>query len=456
MLIRTIYVLCLPLLAGLAWAAAIAHPKLRAGLLRRIGWRGRLRKAMARRKRELPLVWFHAASAGELLQAEPVMRRFQERGAQLALSLTSVSGLPWLERLEDWPALVWADLLPFDFPWNTGLLLEELRPAALVHIQAELWPGLVFAAHGRGIPQALIAARIGSGVNYRARFPFRLLYRALYGKLDAILCSRERDWAGISRIVPGHPRLEMAGDPGIETVLARLGEAAPPTLPESWAGQGAQVLVIGSSWPEDEALLLPAVREACADHPELRVILAPHEPKESVLNRLEEELSQLGTVRLGAVQAGAVRLSHAAQAAPTGQEGGAARAGQTAQDPRVVLVDGVGRLAGLYRLGSMAYVGGGFGTGVHNVAEPAACGLPVCFGPSHGNSAVAAELLAAGAAIAVKNGEELHEALRSLIADEAHRIELGHKGRAIVRGMAGAAERTFEAVSGLVPEFRDG
>ncbi len=432
------WLLLLPLAWLAAWAVALLRPKVRRGMAGRAGMWREFRQAVERREPARPLVWVHAASAGEFLQAEPVLRRLRERGAQLAVSLGSVSGLPWLARIEDWPELVWGGLLPFDFPWNLRRLLAGLRPQAIVYVQADLWPGLVWTAQRRGLPQLVIAARTGSGANYRAHALLRPFFRALYGPQAAILCLTEADRAGMAAIVPGHPRLEAVGDPGIETVFARLKETTPPALPEEWIAPGAPVLVAGSTWPADEALLIPALKDAFGRLPALRAILAPHEPSEARLKELEGFLADVGTVRLSVIEG--------------------ARGGEMGSKPgaKILLVDAVGRLASLYALANVAYVGGGLTSGVHNLAEPAACALPLLFGPRHNNSAVAGPLLEAGAAQVVTDEESLGAALLPLLTDEARRRPRGEAARKLLESHAGAAQRCYEAIVAAVPELREG
>ncbi len=445
------------------WVAAIFLPKVRAALLGRLGvWR-RFGEALRRRDYSLPLVWVHAASAGEFLQAEPVLRRLRRLGGgdsggegggdasgsgrapsvQFAVTLSSASGLRWLERIAGWPELVWGDLLPLDSFHGARRLLSGLRPDALVYVQADLWPGLIWTAHGRGIPQVLIAARIGRRGNYRARFPLRLLFRGLYRRLDAILCATERDRAGLASIAPDHPSIEAAGDPGIETVLARLEEAAPARRPPGWEGA---VLVAGSTWPADEELLFPVLLSLMESFPTLRAVMAPHEPEEGHLARMEHALEPVGTFRLSQWEA-----AEAGSKVEAEGEGRPEKSGQG----RVMLVDSVGRLASLYRLGSIAYVGGGFGSGVHNLAEPAARGMPVLFGPRHGNSAMAALLLEAEAGFVAHNAAELRGLLRPLLEDAAAAAAKGEAARRVVEGQAGAAERCFEAVRARIPALRE-
>ena len=119
----------------------------------------------------------------------------------------------------------------------------------------------------------------------------------------------------------------------------------------------------------------------------------------------------------------------------------------------MVLVDSVGRLASLYAAGHLAYVGGGFSTGVHNVAEPAAAGLPVLFGPRNGNSAVAQMLLSEGAAFAVEDAGSLGLTLLPLLADAGRTAELGARARARVTEMGGAAERAYLLIRASLPTW---
>ncbi|MBI4083310.1 MAG: 3-deoxy-D-manno-octulosonic acid transferase [Candidatus Lambdaproteobacteria bacterium] len=420
--------------AALAGAAllALGSRKLRANLLARRGVWYRFAQALPRRDPARPLVWFHVASAGELLQAEPLLRRLRAEGAQLVLTLSSVSGLGWVQRRMAWPELIWADLLPFDLPGAARRLLAALRPDALVYVQADLWPGLVWEARRRGIPQVLLAARLGA----EPAAPLRPHYRELYRSLTRILALSEADRERLARLVPGHPHLTVGGDPGIETVFARLAEAAAPPLPAGFIPAGATVLIVGSSWPADEARWLPAARDALAADRNLRLIVAPHEPAEPGLRALETALAAHGTVRLSRLAAHAGSGGAAPEDAPTA---------------RALLVDSVGKLAGLYRAGTVAYVGGGFTTGVHNVAEPAAAGVPVVFGPRHRKSAAAQVLLEAGAAFAVADAAAARRALSALLAEPERARALGERARAAMVALAGAAERCHEALRATVP-----
>lgn len=422
------FVLLTPLALLIAWLLSPFAPKLRASFRRRRGiWR-RFRAALSRRDPTRPLVWFHVASAGEFLQAEPLLRRFRDAGWQVAVTLASVSGHRWTQRIASWPELVWADLLPWDVWGSARRLYAGLMPRLVVYLQADLWPGLVWQGTDREIAQALVVGRLGPGSPKLRHGVQGWFARDLYGCLDLILAATEADRAQLAKLVTPHAALRVGGDPGIETVLLRVREAQDATLPPEFAG-GATI-VCGSTWPADEAHLLPALRTVLTALPSARLVLAPHEPTEPRLRELTVALGPFGVARLSDMERGV----------PVGEP-----------VPRVVLVDSVGRLAGLYRAGTLAYVGGAFSTGVHNVAEPAAAGLVALFGPRHGNSAVAADLLGQGCALSAESSEALSRQMLALLNDPERCAKLGAQARTLIEARAGAAQQNFDALAALVP-----
>ena len=195
-------------------------------------------------------------------------------------------------------------------------------------------------------------------------------------------------------------------------------------------------MVAGSTWPEDEAVLLRAFVTILRERPDAKLILVPHEPTRAHLASLERNTR-------GAGLPSPVRL------------------GSATERDSIILGDRVGVLAALYGAGTMAYVGGGFGrAGLHSVLEPAAWGLPVAFGPRWQNSRDAGLLLQAGAARALvyERPNPASEALRELwqgwISDEAARETQGAKALEVVNSGVGASERTAELLARLISRQR--
>jgi 3-deoxy-D-manno-octulosonic-acid transferase len=200
-------------------------------------------------------------------------------------------------------------------------------------------------------------------------------------------------------------------------------------------GRGAATLVAGSTWPEDESVVLEAYAGVLARHPSARLILVPHEPTEGHLAEAERTAARLGLPA-------ALRLSRAQGPAP------------------LLLVDRVGVLARLYGAGTMAYVGGGFGrAGLHSVLEPAAWGVPVAFGPGWRESRDAAALLEAGAGRSLGSDrggavEELVGVWGGWIERDGERRTAGDAGRALVERGRGASARSAELLAGFISSPR--
>jgi 3-deoxy-D-manno-octulosonic-acid transferase len=202
-------------------------------------------------------------------------------------------------------------------------------------------------------------------------------------------------------------------------------------------------VVAGSTWAEDEAVLLSPFTVLRRDRA-IRLIIAPHEPTPAHLNTLERRLDGLSLrhARLGAFLTAGVSGRFegaggtAAMSAPPGRT-----------PPEVVVVDRMGVLADLYGLADAAYVGGGFGTsGLHSVVEPAALGVPVLFGPAFGNSREAGELASHGGGFVVRSAADVEDRLHHLADDRAATAEAGSRAREYVRSETGSAVRNAELV----------
>ena len=416
--------LLLPLLLTAVWVMArLKGGKLREGLQGRQGVWKRLEAALSGRDETQPLVWFHVASAGEFLQAQPVLERCLAGGAQAVVTVSSPSGLRWAERRRGTlRGLLAVDYLPVDLPWHAGRLLALIRPTVLVYVRSDLWPNLVWSAATTGVPQVLICAALPER-SARFRMPIvRSLYATLYRCMTLIGAVAPEDQARFLSQLPGHEGVEVLGDTRYDSALERKATVRTPQLPK-WV-QGGRVLVVGSSWPQDEAVTLPVLREAMDRYQDMVLIFAPHEIHEPHIKSLKMAFAGWRPVAYTSLN--------------SLREG---------SDPsRMLLVDTVGVLASLYRYGTVAYVGGGFSSGVHNVMEPAVMGLPVIFGPRYHNSPEAMELLQAGGARSVRDSKGLGAVLFPWLDAPAKAREAGGVASAFVQARAGAASACAEKI----------
>jgi 3-deoxy-D-manno-octulosonic-acid transferase len=376
-----------------------------------------------------PLVWLHASSVGEGLQAESVLTRLRSRhpGWQYAYTWFSPSAEPFGRRL---PVDI-ADYLPYDLPEDATALLAALRPDVLAFAKDELWPELATRAAGSGTRVVMVAATVAPGSG-RLRWPVRQALRSGYASLSLAGAIAEADASRLERLGVAADRIRISGDPRFDSVLDKVAALRPDDarLP---AGGGGPALVAGSTWPGDEQVVLDAFARLHVHRPDARLILVPHEPTEAHLAPIERLGARLGLptpVRLSRAGSGPVPF---------------------------LLVDRVGVLAALYGGAAIAYVGGGFGrAGLHSVLEPAAWGIPVVFGPRWQNSREAGLLLSGGGAESLsafgteEAGEALHTLWHDWLKNETRRIAQGRKARQVVEEGRGAAEASAELVEQAV------
>jgi 3-deoxy-D-manno-octulosonic-acid transferase len=413
------------LLSGLAPVLSPLSPKLAAGHRgRRDAGRRLAGWAERSRDRTRPLVWLHASSVGEGLQAESVLQELRglEPGSQFVYTHYSPSAEALARRLP----VDAADYLPYDLPEAADSLLEALRPSLLVFSKLDLWPELATRAASRGTRVAIVAATVSPGSG-RLRWPARSLLREGYRAVSAAAAVSEEDAGRLARLGVAPDVIQVLGDPRFDSVMKRISSIGRDE-PLLRFGAGAPTMVAGSTWPGDEAVLLAAFARVRAHRSDARLILVPHEPTEA-------HLAAVAEAARGAGLPPPVRLSAATDPVP------------------LLLVDRVGVLATLYGAGTMAYVGGGFGrAGLHSVLEPAAWGVPVAFGPRWRESRDAALLLQADAAVGLgADGgaavEEMSLAWRDWMEREERRSAQGARARRLVEAGLGAARRSAEMLS---------
>lgn len=359
-------------------------------------------------------VWFHSSSMGEFEQAKPIIAELKRRRPDVAVivSFFSPSGYDHSRNYKLADVITY---LPFDWRESARGFIDCTRPDAAVMVRYDVWPNHMRAAANAGVPMLIANATMKRG---SARYlPLvNSFHRTMYNGFKFILTVSEEDAAAFRRFGLTGPVVEAIGDTRYDQVNRRSVESKmrhilPPTLTA-----GRRVFVVGSSWDSDEEALIPVLTRLAADHPTLLTVLVPHEPTEENLERIERELNgKLSSLRFSDLH------------------------DYTAQ--RVLIIDSVGILMALYQYADVAYVGGSFGQGVHNVLEPAVYGAPVVVGPVHGNSQEAVQLIREGAAFAAHSEHELHEHLDRLLRDEAFRIDAGTKGRRFVECHTGATER---------------
>ena len=375
----------MPLLIGLGTAlyhtgirlAAPFVPKAKAWVQGRRGtWKRLEEKANALHG----CLWIHCASVGEFEQARPVLEAIkQERpGLPVLVTFFSPSGY---EARKDFPLATHVEYLPPDSRANARRLQQLVRPKLALFIKYEFWYDHLMALKEAGVPTYLVSAI------FRPSQPFFAWYgaahRAMLGCFRQVFVQNEDSKDLLAYI--GVHAVTVSGDTRFDRVHAVTERNE--TLPRAEAFRKADtklVLVAGSTWPADEEIIFKALK----DIPDLRLVVVPHELTPAHLSGI---------------------TSHA--------PGPLVRWSDEDNSARTLLVDRMGYLSRLYKYADITYVGGGFGSGIHNTLEAAAWGKPVIFGPNHDRFAEAHVLIEAGAGFPVKNAMELRTLLERMTRD---------------------------------------
>ncbi|MDZ7778359.1 MAG: glycosyltransferase N-terminal domain-containing protein [Gemmatimonadota bacterium] len=427
--VPTPYRLAVAAARAVAPVLARTHSKLGRGMAGRRDAHHLLRRwADAGRRPEAPLAWFHAPSVGEGLQARAVMEALRTLHPNLQVVYTYFS--PSAEPLGERFGADFAGYLPWDQEPLLGPVLDAVRPDLLVFTKTEVWPVLAAAAHARAVPVVLAAGTVPPEAG-RLRWPARSVLERTWKSLSGAFACSDDDAGRLRDLGVPPSAIEVTGDPGIDASAERAGAT------DSEAGHLAPFLVdpkptvvAGSTWPADEAVLMPALHALRERLPSLRVVLAPHEPTEDRVGSL-----------IGAFMERGWHPSTLAHVEADGIVGGV----------NAIIVERVGVLADLYAVGDLAFVGGGFhDAGLHSVLEPAAAGLPVVFGPRHRNARAAAELAEAGAAVVVSDSDETANALARWLEDSDARRYAADEARGYIEKHRGAAQRTALELSSLM------
>ena len=343
---------------------------------------GRLKQLSSDR----PVVWFHASSLGEFEQGRPLMEAWRKAHPeyQILLSFFSPSGY---EVRHDYAGADVVVYLPSDRSSSVRRFLDLAHPSLAVFIKYDFWPTMLSELSVRSIPTYLVSAIFR---------PDQLFFRSYGGWYLRLLHLFRRlyvqDEASRQLLIEhGVEAVQVTGDTRFDRVkdIARAAKDIPAVAE---LARGRRLLVAGSTWPEDEAILLPYFNEASED---FALVLAPHEIHEEHLRAIEAGLKRPS-----------IRLSECVEGQPL------------PEGTSCIIIDCFGLLSSVYRYGKWAYVGGGFGKSVHNTLEAAVYGVPVFFGPEIHKHREVRELVHRASGFILHDGEELAQLLRRFSSEE--------------------------------------
>lgn len=393
-------------------AVAPFNPKAKAWV---VGRRGTWQRLNAKADTLRGCLWMHCASVGEFEQGLPVLEELKRQHADLPVLITFFSPSGYEARAHH-PLATHVDYLPADSAANAARLVQLVQPRAAVFVKYEFWYHHLHALKAAGTPVFLVSALFRPGQLF-----FRWYGGAWRNMLQCYTRIFTQDEASRQLLLgTGTTTVEVAGDTRPDRVL-RIVEAD-EALPIAAAFRGKhRAVVCGSTWPADEELILEAIQRTPLAGT-FKLMVVPHELDPEQLLRIEARFPK-PLVRWSELE----RTSPENIAATLGVEPGG-----------TLLVDRMGLLARLYKYADVAYVGGGFGDGIHSVLEAAAWGKPVLFGPKHTKFTEAKGLITAGAAHEVRDASTLAARLQMLFDDDAARANASQAARNYVIGKAGA------------------
>lgn len=369
--------------------------------------------------RNAKYIWFHASSLGEFEQGRPMIEKIKAAHPEYKVLLTffSPSGYEVRKNYNGADVICY---LPFDTPYRVKKFVNLANPSIAVFIKYEFWGNYLGELKRRNIPVYIISAI------FRPEQLFFQWYGKPYRKMlncfNHLFVQDERSKDLLNEY--GVTNVTVTGDTRFDRVLDVRRQARDIPVVDRFVknkqGEPMLTLVAGSSWPQDEEILLRYFNE----HPEMKLIIAPHEIHREHLMYIESLLKRPS-----------IRLSEAA-------------ADSQLAGKDCLIVDSFGQLSSIYRYGQIAYIGGGFGTGIHNTLEAAVYGGPVLFGPKYQKFKEAKDLIAVGGGFSVANEKEFCAKMDELLT---YREVLDASGKAagnFVCQNAGATDKVLKELEG--------
>lgn len=370
-------------------------------------------------------VLIHVASFGELEQAKPIIAELKKNYPKIHIHLTffSPSGYENAKNKYKEPDII--SYLPFDDSSSVNNFLAAAEPNLVIFVRYDLWPRFTLELQKRKIPAILISATYRKS-SVKSVPIVSNIFRSVYHSLRHIFAIN----ADVKQALVGNGypagAISVSGDTRIDQVLQRKeaslkkGNILPQSITHKLQQEKPLVLVVGSSWEEDEEVICGSILSS----PNLFTIIAPHEITESHIKTLES-LCKNKAIRLSKID--------------------------SYSNQKILIWDKIGDLFDLYAYGDIAYVGGGFGAGVHNVLEPAVRGIPVVVGPNHTRSVEVGLLLERRGAFAITNASEFSLEFTKLLSDGNARQEAGKNAYSYIKENSGATKAIMSYLETMIP-----
>jgi 3-deoxy-D-manno-octulosonic-acid transferase len=365
-----------------------------------------------------PLVWFHASSLGEFEQGRPVIEAFRKKNPDFKILLTFFSPSGY-EIRKSYPGADYIYYLPLDTRKNARKFINLVKPRWVVFIKYDFWYNFITVLSNRKIEIYLISAKFRSNQTFfRA---YGTWYKKLLTHFDHLFVQDQQSVDLLSKI--NIKNVSLSGDTRFDRVMQIAADSKPISLVEEFI-KGRFTIVCGSSWGKDEDLI---VRYIDNNNFNPCFIIAPHEIHQGHIRGLQDKIKKKS------VLFSEIDLNNITNA-------------------EVLIIDNIGMLSSLYKYAQVAYIGGGFGAGIHNILEAAVYGIPVIFGPNFGKFREAIELINEEGAFTFTSYEELENLFNSFQKDKPKLTDASNASKDYVSRNVGATGKILNFLDNNYPK----
>ena len=375
------------------------------------GRKGLLKKIAAEVDHSAPIVWFHCSSVGEFEQARPLIEWYKENATNYKILLTFFSPSGY-EMRKNYPLADWIYYLPVDTASNARKFLDAVKPEKTVFIKYEFWYNYLNELRKRGIKTYIVSAIFREEQVFFK--PWGGLFRKMLSSFTALFVQDELS-GKLLESIGIKDNVIICGDTRFDRVNQITASSKEfPAI--SKFSKDSFTILAGSTWPPCEEILAATVK----NFSKVKLVIAPHEIHKEHIAKILETFKGYKLVKFSEIK--------------------------DDSDPRlessnVLLIDCMGILSSIYRYGDFAYIGGGFGVGIHNILEAATYGIPVAFGPKYQKFKEARDLVALQGATPVRSQEEFYALLDKLVKNKPVREERGKVCLDYVKKNLGATEK---------------
>lgn len=366
------------------------------------------------------IYWFHVSSLGEYFQITSVLKSLREINSRIKIVVSFTSSSGYNNARDDLFDLKF--YLPFDFIWIIGKTLNIIKPKKIVFSSYDIWFNFLFLAKFRNIETTLTSLVIDDNSNKLNQI-IKSFYKTIYKNLDFIHVVTERDKKNLEIILGlnGHnTKVLVSGNPRVDYVYDEFQNTS-EDVQKLKILKRENIIIIASTHDKDDEIVIPGLIKTHNKFPNWKIIYVPHDPIKKKNNKIKLMFNRSNKdVKI---------ISDGNLSFP---------------ENKTYLISSVGLLAKLYWIAKIAYVGGGFSTGIHNIMEPSIASLPIIIGPKYNNSPEAEELLKNGGAVSINDSIEFSFFLEELIEDKEKLYQKSKTSKRTIEANLGATNRIIK------------